>query len=93
MKTKNEKKIKFLFHFKTKIEKSQIECHFRPTDLHQLMRVWKVSFDFQFKIEMKIEKIVIFDFCSNIEFLILSPNGNAQLQFSDWKRNFQIIIF
>ena len=32
------------------------------------MRVWKVSFDFQFKIEMKIEKIVICDFCPNIEF-------------------------
>ena len=33
-----------------------------------LMRVWKVSSDFQFKIEMKIEKIVICDFCPNIEF-------------------------
>ena len=31
------------------------------------MRVWKLSFDFQFKIEMKIEKIVNFDF-----FLILN---------------------
>ena len=33
-----------------------------------LMRVWKVPSDFQFKIEMKIEKIVICDFCPNIEF-------------------------
>ena len=32
------------------------------------MRVWKLSFDFQFKIEMKIEKIVNFDFFPNIEF-------------------------
>ena len=32
------------------------------------MRVWKVSFDFQFNIEMKIEKNVDFDFCLNIEF-------------------------
>ena len=32
------------------------------------MRVWKVSFDFQFKIEMKIEKIVNFDFVPIIEF-------------------------
>ena len=32
------------------------------------MRVWKVSFDFYFKIKMKIEKIVNFDFCLNIEF-------------------------
>ena len=62
------KKIKFLFHFKTKIEKSKIECHFRPTDLHQLMRVWKVSFDFQFKIEMKIEKIVILIFVPILNF-------------------------
>ena len=27
-----------------------------------VMRVWKVSFDFHFKIEMKIEKIVSFNF-------------------------------
>ena len=32
------------------------------------MNVWKVSFDIQFKIEMKIEKNVNFDFCPNIEF-------------------------
>ena len=32
------------------------------------MRVWKVSFDFQFKIEMKIEKVVNLDLCPNIEF-------------------------
>ena len=32
------------------------------------MRVWKVSFDFQFKIEMKIEKNVNFDFCLDIKF-------------------------
>ena len=33
-----------------------------------LMRVWKVSFEFQFIIEMTIEKIVNFQFCPNIEF-------------------------
>ena len=33
-----------------------------------VMSVWKVSFDFHFKIEMKIEKIVSFDFFSNVEF-------------------------
>ena len=32
------------------------------------MHVWKVSLDFQFKIEMKIEKIVNFNFFPNIEF-------------------------
>ena len=32
------------------------------------MRVSKVSFDFQFKIEMEIEKIVNFDSFSNNEF-------------------------
>ena len=32
------------------------------------MRVWKLSFDFQFKTEMKTEKIVNFDFCPNIKF-------------------------
>ena len=32
------------------------------------VRVRKVSFDFLFKIKMKIEKIVNFDFCLNIEF-------------------------
>ena len=32
------------------------------------MHVWKVSFDFQFKIEMKIEKIVNSKFFPNIEF-------------------------
>ena len=32
------------------------------------MNVWKVSFDIQFKIEMKIEKNGNFDFCPNIEF-------------------------
>ena len=31
------------------------------------MRVWKVSFDFQFKMKVKIEKIVTFDFDPNIE--------------------------
>ena len=38
-----------------------------------VMSVWKVSFDFHFKIEMKIEKIVSFDFFSNVEFWMLSP--------------------
>ena len=32
------------------------------------MRVCKMFFDFQLKIEMKIEKIVNFDFCPNIDF-------------------------
>ena len=32
------------------------------------MRAWEVSFDFQFKIEMKIEKNINFDFCLDIEF-------------------------
>ena len=40
------------------------------------MRVWKVSFDFQFKIEIKTEKIVNFDFCLNIEFSILTRKSN-----------------
>ena len=32
------------------------------------MRVWKGSFDFQFKIEMKIGKNINFNFSPNIEF-------------------------
>ena len=47
------------------------------------MRVWKVSFDFQFKIEMKIEKVVNFYFLPNIEFWILLLKHNAWLQFLD----------
>ena len=35
------------------------------------MGVWKVSFDFQFKMKVKIEKIVTFDFDPNIESRIL----------------------
>ena len=47
------------------------------------MRVWELSFDFQFKIEMKIEKIVNFDFVPNIEFWISLPKYNAWLQILD----------
>lgn len=32
------------------------------------MHVWKVLFDFQFKKEVKVEEIVNFDFCSNIQY-------------------------
>ena len=32
------------------------------------MFVWKVSFDFQFKMKMKIEKIVHFDFARLLTF-------------------------
>ena len=32
------------------------------------MRIWKLSFDFQFKIEMQTEKVVNFDFCPNVKF-------------------------
>ena len=32
------------------------------------MRIWKLSFDFQFKIEMQTEKIVNFDFCPMLNF-------------------------
>ena len=42
-------------------------------DSKNWMRVWKVSFDFQLKIEMKIEKIVNFDFFLNIEFCNFIP--------------------
>ena len=44
----------------------------------KIMRVWKVSFDFQFKIEIKNKKFVNFDFCLNIEFCILTPKTNMQ---------------
>ena len=54
------------------------------------MCAWEVSFDFQFKIEMKIEKNVNFDFCLDIEFWILTPKPNVRLQFLDWKTNFEI---
>ena len=42
------------------------------------MRVWKVSFDFQFKSKMKIEKIANFGFCSNIDFRILKLKPNVR---------------
>ena len=32
------------------------------------MRVWKVSFDFQLEIKMKIGKIINFDFCPDKEY-------------------------
>ena len=41
------------------------------------MYVWKVPFDFQFKIEMKIEKNINFDFCLNIEYRTLAPRRNV----------------
>ena len=61
--------------------------------VHGLMRVWEVSFDFQVKIEIKIDKNVNFDFCLNIEFLILTPKPNVRLQYLDWKANFEITYF
>ena len=57
------------------------------------MCVWKVFFDFQFKIEIKIEKTLNFDFCPNIECWILTPKPNVRLQFLDWKTNFEITNF
>lgn len=33
-----------------------------------LIRVWNVSFNFQFKYKMEIEEIVKFDFLVNIEY-------------------------
>ena len=59
----------------------------------KIMRVWKVSFDFQFKIEIKNEKFVNFDFCLNIEFWILTPKPNIQYQFLDWETSFEFINF
>ena len=65
----------FVFRFHNQIEKrlSNHSLDFQQKNRKMnfcsfLMRVWKVSSDFQFKIEMKIEKIVICDFCPNIEF-------------------------
>ena len=37
-------------------------------DTFCVMCVWELYFDFQFKIEIKIDKNVNFDFCLNIEF-------------------------
>ena len=45
------------------------------------LRVWKVSFDFHFKIEMKIEKMVNSGFSPNIKFSSLTPKLNVQYQF------------
>ena len=61
--------------------------------VHGLMRVWEVSFHFQFKIEIKIDKNVNFDFCLNIEFWILTLKPNVRLQYLDWKANFEITYF
>ena len=55
--------------------------------------VWKVSFDFHSKIEMKIEKIVNFGLCTNIEFWILTPTPNDAHKRFDWKTKFEIIDF
>ena len=41
------------------------------------MLVWKVSFGFQFKMKMKIEKIVHFNFCPNIDFRFLTSKRNV----------------
>ena len=57
------------------------------------VRVRKVSFDFLFKIKMKIEKIVNFDFCLNIEFWILTKKSNFWYQFLDRQTKFEIIYF
>ena len=50
-------------------------------------------FHFQFKIEMKIEKNVNFDFCLNIEFGNLTSKPNVRYQFLDWKTSFEFISF
>ena len=55
------------------------------------MRVWKVFFDFQFKIERKIGKFANSNFYPNIESWILIPKSNAPWQFLDWNANFEII--
>ena len=52
------------------------------------MCVWNVSLHFDFKIEMKIEKIVNFGFCTKIEFRILTPKPNVPYKLFDWKTNF-----
>ena len=73
-----------------------IQIFIRELDIKlnwKLVRVWKVSFDFQFKIEIKIDKNVNFDFFVNIEFWILTPKPNVRLQFLDWKANFEITYF
>ena len=59
-------------------------------DTFCVMCVWELSFDFQFKIEIKIDKNVNFDFCLNIEFGILTPKPNIALQFVGWKANSEI---
>ena len=53
------------------------------------MRVWKVFFDVQFKIERKIEKIVNSNFYPNMEFWFLAPKSN--LPFIDCNTNFEVI--
>ena len=50
-----------------------------------LIRVWKVSFDFQFKYKVNIEKIEHFDFCLNIEYWILRLVRNFAYQILDLK--------
>ena len=67
---------KILPESKYKREQSQMAIRFSiemKIDSKNWMRVWKVSFDFQLKIEMKIEKIVNFDFFLNIEFCNFIP--------------------
>ena len=73
-----------------------IQIFIRELDIKlnwKLVRVWKVSFDFQFKIEIKIDKNVNLDICLNIEFSILTLKLNARLKFLDWKANFEITYF
>ena len=62
MKTKNEKRKTNSISFSIFYENEK-----RMKAL-KIMCVWKVPFVFQFKIEMKIQTLVNFDFCPNIEF-------------------------
>lgn len=52
------------------------------------IRVLKLSFDLQFKNQLKIEKIVVFDFCTNTEYGILTLKRNFRSQLLEWKTNF-----
>ena len=57
------------------------------------MCVWNVSLHFHFKIEMKIEKIVNFGFCTKIEFRILTPKPNVPYNCLIGKQTFKLLIF
>ena len=84
MKAKNEKKIKILFYFKTKIE-----CPFRPTD--RLDRISSYAKDVLSVVShLFLQKNFFWEKKSRISFTSFLPFPIFDFQFSYTKRNLKI---